>query len=166
MATLNAVMPYDWATFLKSRLEGNGPAPLDGLARGGYRLVWKDKPSAYGKAAESLGKGTDLTYSIGLALNATGALTGVQWDGPAYRAGLVVGAQVIAINGETYGADKIKRAITAAKDGTTPIELIIKTGEQYRVVRLAWTGGLRYPHLERIEGAPDRLGDILTARKR
>ena len=166
VATLNAVMPYDWATFLKSRLEGNGPAPLDGLARGGYRLVWKDKPSAYGKAAESLGKGTDLTYSIGLALNATGALTGVQWDGPAYRAGLVVGAQVIAINGETYGADKIKRAITAAKDGTTPIELIIKTGEQYRVVRLAWTGGLRYPHLERIEGAPDRLGDILTARKR
>lgn len=166
VATLNGVLPYDWATFLKTRLEGHGPAPLDGLARGGYRLVWKDKPNAFAKAGESLYKRTDLTYSIGLALNATGALTGVQWDGPAYRAGLVVGTQVVAVNGEAYSADRIKRAITAAKDGTSPIELIVKTGERYRVVRLPWTGGLRYPHLERIEGTPDRLGDILTARKK
>jgi len=26
-------------------------------------------------------------------------------------------------------------------------------------------GGLRYPHLERIEGTPARLDDILAARK-
>ncbi len=166
VATLNGVLPYDWATFLKTRLEGHGPAPLDGLARGGYRLVWKDKPNAFGKAGESLYKRTDLTYSIGLSLNAGGNLTAVQWDGPAFKAGLVVGAQVVAVNGETYSADRIKRAITAAKDGTSPIELIVKTGERYRVVRLAWIGGLRYPHLERIEGTPDRLGDILTARKK
>ncbi|MFZ4607357.1 MAG: M61 family metallopeptidase [Caulobacter sp.] len=166
VAALNAVTPYDWAGFLKIRLEGNGPAPLDGLARGGYRLVWKDKPSAYGKASETAAKSTDLTYSVGLSLNATGAITAVQWDGPAFKAGLIVGAQIIAVNGETWSGDRIKRIITAAKDGTTPIELIVKTGEQYRVVRLAWTGGLRYPQLERIEGAPDRLGDILTPRKK
>lgn len=166
VAALNAVTPYDWAGFLKTRVEGNGPAPLDGLARGGYRLVWKDKPSAYGKSAEAVGKGTDLTYSIGLSLNATGALTAVQWDGPAFKAGLVVGAQIVAVNGETWSSDRLKRIVTLAKDGTSPIELIVKTGEQYRVVRLAWTGGLRYPHLERIEGTPDRLGDILAPRKK
>jgi predicted metalloprotease with PDZ domain len=163
VAGLNAVMPYDWAAFLKTRVEGDGPAPLDGLARGGYRLVWKDKPSAYGKAVEAGSKGTDLTYSIGLSLTGAGALTAVQWDGPAFKAGLTVGAQIIAVNGESYSGDRLKRIIAAAKDGTSPIELIVKTGEQYRTVRLAWTGGLRYPHLERIEGTPDRLGDILTA---
>ena len=160
VAALNAVTPYDWAGFLRTRLEGNGPAPLDGLARGGYRLVWKDKP------AETAAKTIDLTYSVGLTLNATGAVTAVQWDGPAFKAGLIVGAQLVAVNGETWSGDRLKRIITAAKDGTTPIELIVKTGEQYRVVRLAWTGGLRYPQLERIEGTPDRLGDILTPRKK
>ena len=166
VVALNAVTPYDWASFLKTRVEGNGPAPLDGLARGGYRLVWKDKPSAYGKASEAATKTADFTYSVGLTLNQTGALTAVQWDGPAFKAGLIVGAQVIAVNGETYSPDRFKRIITAAKDGTTPIELIVKAGEQYRVVRLVWTGGLRYPVLERIEGTPDRLVDILTARKK
>lgn len=166
VAALDAVTPYDWAGFLRTRLEGHGPAPLDGLARGGYRLVWKDKPNAYAKATESLYKRTDLTWSVGLLLSAGGAVTGVQWDGPAFKAGLTVGAQLVAVNGESYSAARLKAAITAAKDVAAPIELIVKTGEQYRVVRIAWTGGLRYPHLERIEGTPDRLGDILTARKK
>lgn len=166
VAALNAVTPYDWAGFLRTRLEGHGPAPLDGLARGGYHLVWKDKPNAFAKASESLYKRTDLTWSVGLLLNAGGAITGVQWEGPAWKAGLTVGTQLIAVNGESYSADRLKAAITSAKDGASPIELIVKTGEQYRVVRIAWTGGLRYPHLERIEGTPDRLGDILTARKK
>ena len=163
---LNAVTPYDWATFLRTRVEGNGPPPLDGLARGGYRLAWSEEPTPYGKAAETANKGTDLTYSIGLALNAAGAVTAVQWDGPAFKAGLIVGAQIVAVNGETYSSDRLKRIITLARDGTSPIELIVKTGEQYRTVRITWTGGLRYPRLERIEGTPDRLGDILAMRKK
>lgn len=166
VATLNSVTPYDWASFLRTRLEGHGPAPLDGLARGGYRLVWKDRPNAFAKSGESLYKRTDLTWSVGLSLNAGGNVTGVQWDGPAFKAGLTVGAQVVAVNGESYSADRLKDAITAARDGAAPIELIVKSGEQYRVVRIAWTGGLRYPHLERIAGTPDRLGDILAARKK
>ncbi|MDP1738682.1 MAG: peptidase M61 [Caulobacter sp.] len=166
VAALNAVTPYDWAGFLRTRLEGHGPAPLDGLARGGYRLVWKDKPNAFAKAGESLYKRTDLTYSIGLSLNSGGNVIGVQWDGPAFKAGLTVGMQVVAVNGETWSAGRLKDMVTAARDGAAPIELIVKSGEQYRVVRLAWTGGLRFPHLERIEGTPDRLGEILTARKK
>ena len=36
VAALNAVQPYDWAAFLRTRLDGHGPgAPLDGLAAGG-----------------------------------------------------------------------------------------------------------------------------------
>jgi hypothetical protein len=31
---------------------------------------------------------------------------------------------------------------------------------------LDYHDGLKYPHLERIPGTPDRLGDLLTARRR
>ncbi len=166
VAALNAVTPYDWASFLTTRLASAEKAPLDGFERGGYRLVFSDAQTTYQTAADALGKRTDLTYSIGLALNATGTITAVQWDGPAFKAGLVVGAQVIAVNGEAYGADRLKDAIAAARGGAAPIELIVKANEKYRVVKINWTGGLRYPRLERIAGTPDRLGDILGPRTR
>ena len=40
---------------------------------------------------------------------------------------------------------QFKRAIMAAKGTAVPIELIVKTGDRYRVVRLDYHGGLRYP---------------------
>ncbi len=60
----------------------------------------------------------------------------------------------------------LRDAVTAAKTGDAPIRLILKNGQRIRTVDLAYTGGLRYPRLERIEGTPDRIGDILTARRR
>jgi predicted metalloprotease with PDZ domain len=163
---LNAVQPYDWAGFLTKRLDSHGPgAPLDGLARGGYRLVYADTPSSYFKSAELRRKSTDLTYSLGLVLNKDGDLTAVQWDGPAFKAGLTVGQRVIAVNGLAYDPDRLKDAVTAAKGDGPPVELIIKAGDRYRTLQLPWKGGLRYPRLERIAGVPDRLGDILTPRR-
>ena len=51
---LNSVQPYDWATFLRARLDGHGPgAPLDGITRGGYKLVYTDTPSDYFKLSEA-----------------------------------------------------------------------------------------------------------------
>src|SRR5690606_15076424 len=48
VTTLNEIEPYDWATFLKSRVDNVSPkAPLDGLTRGGYELVFEETPSAY-----------------------------------------------------------------------------------------------------------------------
>jgi hypothetical protein len=58
----------------------------------------------------------------------------------------------------------MRRAITAAKGATAPIELILKNGDSYRTVQLDYHDGLRYPHLERIRGASDRLSQILAPR--
>ena len=165
VAVLNGVTPYDWASFLKARIASAQAAPLDGFARGGWRLGWSETPNSFQKSADALAKRVDLTWSIGLTLNATGAITAVQWGGPAFDAGLTVSNQIIAVNGETWSAERLKGVITAAKDGA-PIELIVKANEKYRVVRIAWTGGLRYPRLQRVDDAPDRLGDILTPRKK
>ena len=50
---LNQVQPYDWAAFLHARLDAVEPAaPLDGIKRGGYRLVYTDVESDFVKSNE------------------------------------------------------------------------------------------------------------------
>ncbi len=163
VAALNAVQPNDWATFLKARLASHGPgAPLDGVARGGYRLVYTETPTEYFRSTEARRKNTDLTYSLGLSLDKDGDLTAVQWDGPAFKAGLTDGMKIIAVNGLTFDPERLKSAVTGAKGAGDPVELIVKAGERYTTVKIPYKDGLRYPRLERVPAAPDRLGDILT----
>jgi len=159
---LNAVEPYDWATFLRERLDTPGrPAPLDGLARGGYRLVYDETPSSAWKSREGAKKATDLSYSVGFTVGKDGTLGDVAWGGPAFKAGLASGVKIVAVNGNEFDADLLKDAITAAKAGG-PIELIVKDQSQYRTVRIDWKGGLRYPHLVRDPSQPARRDDILA----
>jgi predicted metalloprotease with PDZ domain len=165
VANLNAVMPYDWATFLRERFEAaDTNPPLDGITRGGYRLVFREERSAFQTSAETYSKTANFAYSIGLTIGEGAAVTAVQWDSPAFNAGITTGATVLAVNGETYSADAMRRAITAAKGATAPIELILKNGDSYRTVQLDYHEGLRYPHLERLQGTPDRLSRILAPR--
>jgi predicted metalloprotease with PDZ domain len=167
VAALNGVVENDWATFLRTRLDGHGPgAPLDGLARGGYRLVYTDTKSPWQKTLEGGLKRNNFMYSIGLQTNGENGISAVQWDGPAFKAGLAIGMSIVAVNGEAASASNLTDAIKAAKDTTTPIELIVKDGDRYRTVSLDYHGGLRYPHLERIPGTPDRLGELYAARTR
>lgn len=159
--TLNSVLPYDWATFLDTRARKVAPAyPLDGLARGGYKLVYTEKPTDYWNDNEASRKTIDLTYSLGLTLNREATITGVLWDGPAFKAGLTSGDKILAVNGIAYDTGRLKEAITAAKGGKDPITLIVKDGDHFKVVELKYNGGLRYPRLERIEGKPDLLSKI------
>jgi predicted metalloprotease with PDZ domain len=163
---LNAVAPYDWAGFLHTRLDAIAlAAPLDGLKRGGYALIYTDTPSDLSKSGEKVRKNTDLTYSLGLTADSKGAVTDVLWDGPAFNAGVTVGADIVAVNGVAYDSDGLKDAIKNAKTDKAPIQLLLKRGDIYRTVALNYHGGLRYPHLQRVAGTPAVLDDILTARK-
>jgi predicted metalloprotease with PDZ domain len=165
---LNAVEPYDWAAFLRQRLDAVGkPPPLDGLQRGGYRLVYNDTPSEYLTASEGQSKRSNLQYSIGIELNdkdQAGTISTVVWDSPAFKAKLTSGMQVLAINGVAYDVDVLKDAITAAKSAPAPIELIVKNGDRFLVVNVDYHDGLRYPHLERDASVPSRIDDILAPR--
>jgi len=167
VATLNGVVANDWATFLKTRIqEVQEKAPLDGLARGGYKLVYADTPTEFLKSAESKAKNVPLSYSLGLTASSDGVLTDVQWGGPAFKAGLTQGLTIVAVNGEAFDGDKLKAAVTAAMKPENPlVELLVKDGSRYRSVKIDYRGGLRYPRLEKIAGVPTRLDDILTPRK-
>ncbi|TAJ58025.1 peptidase M61 [Brevundimonas sp.] len=168
-STLNGVQANDWAAFLRARLDAVGPGaegPLGGIERGGYRLVWSATPNAYSRALNTeLGR-VDFQYSLGLSLNNANRVTAVRWGSPAFEAGLTSGWEVVAVNGRAASAATIAEAITASAGNTTPIEMMLKKGDRFRTIRFDYHDGLRYPRLERIEGTPDRLGDILAPRRR
>lgn len=164
VATLNTLLPMDWDGYLRARVDEVAVRPpLDGLERGGWRLVYTETPSPYFSANEADRKITDLTYSLGVVLNRDGDLTNVMWEGPAFKAGLATGQRVMAVNGRAWSADILKTAVTEAKT-SGKVDLLLRSGDRFRTVSVPWNGGLRYPRLERIAGTPDRLGDIFSPR--
>jgi predicted metalloprotease with PDZ domain len=162
---LNQVQPFDWASFLRQRLDYTGPTlPEHGIERGGWKLVYTDQPNAQTKAMESVRPGADLAWSLGLSASKSGNIYDVQWNGPAFKAGLVPGLVIVAVNGKDYSPEALKDAVTAAKGGSAPISLLVKNIDVYSTVQVDYHGGLRYPHLVRA-GGKDLLDAIATARK-
>ncbi len=165
VATLNGIVPYDWAGFLRTRLDGHGPgAPLDGIKRGGYKLVYTDSPTDYHRQVMSLRKYEDFTYSLGFQISTKDmALTAVLWDSPAFKAGLTVGTKLLAVNGIAYDKDRFKEVIREAKTLKQPIELLVQNGDHFRIVKIDYHDGLRYPHLLKEAETPS-LDAILAPR--
>jgi predicted metalloprotease with PDZ domain len=164
---LNAVQPYDWATFLRTRLDrSGGKAPLDGLHRGGYRLVYNDQENEIEKSADAERKTTNFVWSLGVNIAKEGELKSVLWDSPAFKAGLTAGNQIVAINGIPYEPDVLMETVKDGVGTKDAIELIVKTTDRYRVVHLDYHDGLRYPHLERDPTVPAAsLDEIIAAKK-
>jgi predicted metalloprotease with PDZ domain len=168
VAALNAVAKNDWAGFLHARVDTLDPPLARGLEATGWKLVYTDQPSAYEKQYESRPESPrhifNFAWSIGLTLTKKGEVNDVRWDGPAFKAGVSTGATLVSVNGQAYSADVLKDAITAAKAGQEPIRLLLKYQGGFRTVAVDYHGGLQYPHLQRIKGTPDYLGDIIAAR--
>jgi predicted metalloprotease with PDZ domain len=162
--TLDDIAPHDWATYLRTRLDGHGPL-IGGIEAHGWKLVYTDKPSAAVKALEARRHSADLTYSLGLSIGKGGSISDVLWDGPAFKAGISPGMTVVAVNSRDYDADALKDAVTAAaKDKNQPVELLVKNFDQYQTVRVDYHDGLKYPHLQRDTSKPDTLSTLLKAR--
>jgi predicted metalloprotease with PDZ domain len=165
VASLNAVQPYDWQTFLSARLEGHGPgAPLAGLGRAGWKLVYGESPTEFFKDVEAYRKVSDFYYSIGMTLDSSGRISEVLWNSPAFKAGLSRGFTVIAVNGKAYKPELLRSAISAAKADQQAIELLLRQADRYQTTRIDYHEGLKYPRLERIDGTPDRLEAIFRPR--
>ena len=165
VAALNAVQPHDWASFLRARLDRHDGPPFDGLARGGYTLTYTDTASDYLKKLEARRRIADFTFSLGFVIGRENRLVDVLWGGRAQAAGLTVGTQLIAVNGEAYDKDRLIAMIKAAKTDNAPLEFIVKNGNRYATVRIDYHDGLRYPRLIRHADVPARLDQILALRQ-
>ncbi|SFW75815.1 Predicted metalloprotease, contains C-terminal PDZ domain [Luteibacter sp. UNCMF366Tsu5.1] len=162
-STLNGIAPYDWAKYLRERVDGH-KGDLEGIERGGWKLVYNDKPSDAVKGIESRRHYTDLTYSAGFAVSSKGDIADVRWDGPAFNAGLSPGMHIVAVNNKEFDGDALKDAVTAAKTDKAPIELLVKNFDQYKTIKIDYHEGLKYPHLERVSGKPDWIGELYKAK--
>ncbi|HEY2346518.1 MAG TPA: hypothetical protein VGH80_11620 [Xanthomonadaceae bacterium] len=166
VATLDKVQPDDWAKFLRDRLDGKQPL-TGGIEASGWRLVYTDEPGALAKARAKDDKSgsQDYFYSLGFYVDKSGKIDQVRWDSPAFNAGIGSGMTLVAVNDMEFGKDALSDAIKAAKTDKAPIRLLVKEFDHFRTIAVDWHDGLRYPHLERIEGKPDLLTAILAPRK-
>jgi len=159
---LNSVVPNDWAGFLRQRLDSNQPhAPLGGIEGGGYKLAYASKPNPWSALNDTQSGSLDFWSSIGLRVNTDGALTDLTKDGPADKAGLGPGMRLVAVNGRAFTPALLRAAVHDAEGSGPAIELIVENSGFYKVIRIDYHGGERYPVLERVIAVPDTLDDIL-----
>jgi len=164
---LNTVQPYNWAGFFRTRVyEVNPNVPENGITQGGYRLVYNDSEPEWLKKADS-SRGASFATSLGLSVSSMpdGGLENVWWDSVAYKAGVTSDMQLQAVNDQKYTAAGLREIIFAAEKSKEPIKLLLKRGDEFVTVSLDYHGGMRYPHLERVETTPDRLDEILAPAK-
>lgn len=166
IAALNAVQAHDWRAFVRERLDRLGAeVPLEGLARAGWRLDFRDQRSALQLASLDPKNPTLwLGHSIGLGIAKDGQVKEVQWGSPAFAAGLAPGDKLVAVNLQAYEPERIEAALVANKDGSQPLDLLVQRGDDFRHLRLDYRGGPRHPALVRVDGSADRLADILQPR--
>ena len=162
VANLNAVVPNDWASFLKERLTTKSPhAPLQGIEHGGYRLEYTDVPGEYIEAREAVNSDAPAWWTIGINVSSDGHIEDVLMGSASDKAGLGPGMQIVAVNGRQYSPSLLGDAIRDAKGNTTPIELIVVNTGYYKVIHVDYHDGLRFPHLVRVNNTPDLLDEIL-----
>jgi predicted metalloprotease with PDZ domain len=159
---LNGVVVNDWATFLSSRINSNAyQAPLGGLENGGWKLTYSDKPNPWSVMGDTQSGTFNFWYSIGLHVGKSGTVSDVLKGGVADKGGFGPGMKIVAVNGRAYSPEVLKAAVHDAKDSGPAVELIVENTGFYKVIRLDYHGGERYPQLERVSTTPDRLDDIL-----
>jgi len=159
---MNTVQPYDWVGFFRTRVyEVSASVPENGFAQGGYRLVYNDHEPDWLKKADPT-RGVSFATSLGFSVNKDGGLENVLWDGLAFKAGITPDMQLQAVNDQKYAPGVLRDAILAAEQSKDAIKLLLKRGDEFVTVSLDYHGGMRYPHLERVEATPDRLDAILA----
>jgi predicted metalloprotease with PDZ domain len=162
---LNQIVPYDWRGFWSERLANHGPgAPLGGIEGSGWKVAYDETPSDMLRGAEADGHIASGVYSIGLELRDDGIIVDTIENMPAALAGIGPGMKLLGVNGRHYTPQVMRDALKAGKTGSAPLELLIENTDYYKIYKLDYHGGERYPHLVRDETKPDLLTEIYKAK--
>ena len=155
VAGLHAIMPYDWAGFFHTWVDDVAVHPPNGFGPDGWRLVFNDKPSHDVRA-------NNFRYSLGFSMGRGGQVGDVLFGSPAFKAGLGLGEEIVAVNGRAYSDDWMNETIESARSEHRPIQLLVARDQSYRTVSIPYYGGPRYPHLVRVPGEKDRLSAVVA----
>ena len=130
------------------------------MERSGWRIVYTSAPNAYVDASDADGHSTNAWYSIGIDIDKDDTISDVRRDSPAWNAGLAPDMKILAVDGQQYSSDALKFALDNAKHGVAPIALIASQNGWVGTFSIDYRDGPRYPHLVRVEGKADMLGQI------
>ena len=90
----------------------------------------------------------------------------------AFDAALVNGTKILSVNGQAYTPAVLRDAVAATVPAMSsagpgpapaPLQLVVQRGDAVRTVTINYSGGLRYPWLERIPGKGPAGLDLLLA---
>jgi predicted metalloprotease with PDZ domain len=166
VAAMQEIAPYDWRGFFTQRVDSHGPgAPLGGVENSGWKLVYTETPNDSRAAGEIATHVTDVQFSLGILVRDSGGensdeISDVIPGSPAALAGIAPGMKLVAVNGRKWNSDDLHAAIKQAKGGQAPIDLLIENEDFFQTYHVDYHGGERYPHLEKIGGKLDLLGEI------
>jgi predicted metalloprotease with PDZ domain len=167
VAALGEIAPHDWRGFFRERVEQAAPrAPLGGIEAGGWRLVHSVEPTEMEAIAERAAKRVDYGTSIGIIVTEDGTLEDVIPGSPADRAGLAPATTILGVNGRRFTPEGLLQAVRATRDPGSPVILLAENGDFIREHRVDYTGGVKYPRLERDPSRPDLLGVILAPKSK
>ena len=163
IADMNAVEPYDWGGFFNDRIYTARVGGLDGGVKlGGYKLAFGPTLNAYNEAASADQKGVGLSYSLGMGTDGEGKITNVRWDGPAFRAGLRAGDQILAVGDRSFDGKAFEERVKEATKGSAPISLLVKSADTVRRFQIPYTTGLRYARLDPAGTGKRELDALIT----
>lgn len=159
LAALGQVHPHDWRTFLMSRVGSTGDrAPLGGIERAGFRLVYDDTPNADMADLAGTSGTTDAAYSIGIRVRRDGTLQDVLPGTPAYEAGLGPGMKLVAVNSRRFSPGILRDALKTK----AALTLLVENQEMFTQHPIRYDGGWKEPHLERNDSKATLLDQILA----
>ncbi len=166
VTALNQLAAYDWRGFFQARVFDVAPrAPLGGIERGGWRLVYNDTLNELLQAGENFSHTVDLSDSIGMTVHQEkkeeeGTIVDVIPAMAAAAAGIAPGMQLVAVNGKHWSPEVLRSALKARG----PLQLLVENIGYYRTYDVVYHDGPRFPHLERVHGRADVLGEIIKPR--
>jgi predicted metalloprotease with PDZ domain len=162
VSALNAVAPFDWRSFFRERLESVDPhAPVAGIRGGGWGVVYNEEPNVMIAAEQDASGKGDFTSSLGLVVKPDGTIEDAIPGMPANQAGLSPYMKIVGVSGQQFSVEDLKRAIQESKASSAPISVIVSNTGKIETHEINYRDGLRSPHLERVDGVTDYLGEIL-----
>jgi predicted metalloprotease with PDZ domain len=165
ISSLRQVADYNWRSFFKDRIYSiNLRAPVAGIEKSGWHVVYSAVPNEYITALDYQEKQVNDSYSSGLRLKEDGTIADVIPNLTAGHVGLAPNMKVIAVNGRSWSPRVFREALIATKTDSRPLELLIENAGFLKGYRLDYRGGEKYPHLERDPTQSDLLEQILKAR--
>jgi predicted metalloprotease with PDZ domain len=165
-AALNAVAPNDWRAFIRRHLDQTGTDALFGaLEHSGWKLAYTTDQNEWVEYDQKRFKTTNRMWSIGLRLDENARIEDVDEDRAAAKAGAGPGMTLVAVNGRKFSAEVLDTALYEAQQSHRPIELLVSSDDFYRTLTVSYFDGPRYPHLERVDGAPDTLSETIAAHR-